>query len=61
MLARLWSQATKVTAEQPQSLPAYRFVAAFNEQTNIAEARLTALRNHVPVMVLVVLTAIAML
>ncbi|WP_242098388.1 hypothetical protein [Sphingomonas sp. CROZ-RG-20F-R02-07] len=61
VLTRLWGQATAITAEQPQSLPAYRFVSALNEQTNIAEARLTALRNHVPVTVLVVLTAIAML
>ena len=53
--------ATAITAAEPQSLPAYRFVAALNEQTNIAEARLTALRNHVPVTVLVVLAAIAML
>ena len=61
LLARLWQQATSITAEQPQSLPAYRFVGALNEQTNIAEARLTALRNHVPITVLVVLTLIAAL
>ena len=41
-------------------MPAYRFVAALNEQTNIAEARITALRNHVPIVVLIVLSVIAM-
>lgn len=48
------------TAQDPQSLPAYRFVSALNEQTNIAEARITALRNHVPIVVLIVLSVIAM-
>ncbi len=61
LLSRLWHQATAVTTEQPQSLAAYRFVSALNEQTNIAESRLTALRNHVPITVLAVLAAIAML
>lgn len=61
LLARLWQQATAITAEQPQSLPSYRFVSALNDQTNIAEARVTALRNHVPVTVLLVLSIIAML
>ncbi|MBE7212787.1 MAG: hypothetical protein INR65_17375 [Gluconacetobacter diazotrophicus] len=60
VLTRLWGEATAVTAEAPQSLPAYRFVAALNEQTNIAEARITALRNHVPFVVLTALVGIAM-
>lgn len=60
MLADLWREATLLTAENPQSLPAYRFVAALNEQTNIAEARVTALRNHVPAVVLIALAGIAM-
>ncbi|RZL28699.1 MAG: DUF4239 domain-containing protein [Sphingomonas sp.] len=59
-LTRLWKEATALTAEAPQSLPAYRFVSALNEQTNIAEARITALRNHVPILVLIVLSVIAM-
>lgn len=59
VLTRLWTEANAVTAEQPQSLPAYRFVAALNEQTNIAEARVTALRTHVPVIVLLALAGIA--
>lgn len=35
--------------------------SALNEQTNVAEARLTALHNHVPITVLIFLTEIAML
>ena len=60
ILAALWEQATALTNDNPQSLPAYRFVAALNEQTNIAEARVTALRNHVPGVVLLALIGIAM-
>ncbi len=46
--SRLWQQAVAVTAANPQSLPAYRFVASLNEMNNIHESRITALRNHVP-------------
>lgn len=56
----LWQQAVAVTAAQPQSLPAYRFVASLNEVNNIGEKRLTALRNHVPVVVELVLIATAL-
>ena len=59
-LTAIWQQAVAITASTPQSLPAYRFVAALNEQTNIAEARVTALRNHVPIIVLAVLAIVAM-
>jgi hypothetical protein len=58
--ARLWQQAVAVTAANPQSLPAYRFVASLNEMNNIHESRLTALRNHVPVAVMFMLTGTAM-
>ena len=49
-----------VTAANPQSLPAYRFVGSLNEMNNIHERRLTALRNHVPVAVMFMLTGTAM-
>jgi hypothetical protein len=58
--ARLWQQAVAVTAENPQSLPAYRFVASLNEMNNIHERRLTALRNHVPSAAMFMLIATAM-
>jgi hypothetical protein len=58
--ARLWQQAVAVTAANPQSLPAYRFVASLNEMNNIHERRLTALRNHVPVAVTFMLIGTAM-
>ncbi len=56
--AELWGHAVKVTASEPQSLSAYRFVASLNEVNNISEARVTKLRNHVPVIVLLVLVAV---
>jgi hypothetical protein len=58
--SRLWQQAVAVTAANPQSLPAYRFVASLNEMNNIHERRLTALRNHVPVAVTFMLIGTAM-
>jgi hypothetical protein len=42
------------------ALPAYHFVASLNEMNNIHERRLTALRNHVPVAVMFMLTGTAM-
>ncbi|MBE7218026.1 MAG: hypothetical protein INR64_06110 [Caulobacteraceae bacterium] len=57
--SQMWSHAMQVTAAEPQSLPAYRFVAALNEMTNISEARVTALRNHDPATVLVMLIGVA--
>ena len=59
-LSALWRVSVAATAANPQSLPTYRFVGALNEQTNIAEARITALRNHVPIVVLAVLAIVAM-
>jgi hypothetical protein len=58
--ARLWQQAAAVMAANPQSAPAGRFVAALNELNNLHEKRLTSLRNHVPVVVTVMLVATAM-
>jgi hypothetical protein len=58
--SRLWQQAVAVTAANPQSLPAYRFVASLNEMNNIHERRLTALRNHVPIVVMFMLIGTAM-
>jgi hypothetical protein len=57
---RLWQQAVAVTKENPQSLPAYRFVASLNEMNNIHERRLTALRNQVPIAVTFMLIGTAM-
>jgi hypothetical protein len=57
---RLWQQAVAVTAEAPQSLPTYRFVASLNEMNNIHESRLTALHYRVPVAVTFLLVLVAM-
>jgi cellobiose-specific phosphotransferase system component IIC len=58
--ARLWRQATAVTAAEPQSLPVNCFVASLNEINNLHEGRLTALRNQVPVVVVLMLVGSAM-
>jgi hypothetical protein len=58
--ARLWQQAVAITQAEPQSLPAYRFVASLNEANNIHERRITALRYHVPVAVVLMLTVVAL-
>jgi hypothetical protein len=58
--ARLWQQAIAVTAADPQSLPAYRFVASLNEMNNVHERRLTALRYHIPAAVVFTLTSVAL-
>jgi hypothetical protein len=58
--ARLWQQAAAVATAEPQSLPAYLFVSSLNEMNNIHEKRLTALRNHVPVVVVLMLIGSAM-
>ncbi len=57
---QLWAHAVQVTQDAPQSLPAYRFVAALNEVNNISEARVTALRNHDPATVLIMLIGVAL-
>ena len=58
--AQLWQIANAITAADPQSLPAYRFVATLNEMTNIHESRLNALRYHVPDEVMALLILVAM-
>jgi hypothetical protein len=58
--ARLWQQAVAVTRADPQSLPAYRFVASLNEVNNIHERRITALHYHVPIEVVYMLTIVAL-
>ncbi|HBK09001.1 MAG TPA: hypothetical protein DDZ81_24610 [Acetobacteraceae bacterium] len=57
--AQLWQQAVAVTTTAPQSLPAHRFVASLNEMNNIHERRITALRYHVPVPVVLMLMSVA--
>jgi hypothetical protein len=46
--AKLWAEGMALTAATPQSLPVFRFVGSLNELNNIHEARLSALRAHVP-------------
>jgi hypothetical protein len=58
--ATLWQQAVAVTAAEPQSLPAYRFVASLNEMNNVHERRLTALRYHIPAEVVFTLAGVAL-
>ena len=60
LLSKLWQGAVAITAAAPQSLPAYRYVASLNETNNIAEKRITALRNHVPVEILMMLAGTAL-
>ena len=50
-----------MTTEAPQSLPAYRFVGSLNEMNNIGEARVTALRNHVPAVIVAMLALTAVI
>jgi len=57
----LWRRAVAVTATAPQSLSAYRFVASLNEMNNVHERRLTALRYHVPAVVMLVVIGVAMM
>ena len=58
--SQLWQQAVSVTTTTPQSLSASRMVVSLNEMNNIQENRLTALRNHVPGVVMFLLVAVAM-
>jgi hypothetical protein len=58
--SQLWQQAVSVTTTTPQSLSASRMVVSLNEMNNIQENRLTALRNHVPGVVMFLLIAVAM-
>ena len=58
--ARLWRTAVTVTEAAPQSLQAYRFVNSLNEMNNIHERRVTALRYHVPGVLMFMLVGVAM-
>jgi hypothetical protein len=58
--SQLWQHAVAITQASPQSLPAYRFVASLNEMNNIHERRLTVLRNHVSVEVMLMLIGVSM-
>ena len=49
-----------MTTTTPQSLSASRMVVSLNEMNNIQENWLTALRNHVPGVVMLLLIAVAM-
>ena len=61
LLAKLWQSAVAVTNASPQSLPIYRYVASLNETNNVAEKRITALRNHVPVVIVTMLAGTAII
>ena len=57
---RLWRRAAVVAAAQPQSLPVSRFLDSLNELNNDHERRLTTLRVRIPVPVIIMLIATAM-
>ena len=61
LLAKLWQNAVAMTDAAPQSLPVYRYVASLNETNNIAEKRITALRNHVPVIIVIMLAGTSLI
>jgi hypothetical protein len=56
---RLWRRTVEIGAAAPQSLAVNRFANSLNEMNNIHEARLTALRYHVPVAVMAMLVGVA--
>jgi hypothetical protein len=58
LLTRLWQQAVAVS--EPQSLPANRFINSLDEMNKIQERRLSALRYHVPNVVVLMLLGVAM-
>jgi hypothetical protein len=56
----LLQQATVLTAASPQALPVYRFVRSLIEMRDVHGRRLTALRNHVPGEIMLILVGAAM-
>jgi hypothetical protein len=56
----LWQRATALTAGDPQALPVYRFVGSLNEMRNVQVRRLSAVRNHVPGEIILLLVGTAM-
>jgi hypothetical protein len=59
--SQLWREAVAVAAAAPQSLPVYQFVGSLNEMNNVHEARLTALRAHIPAEVMLVLLFVSLM
>lgn len=55
----LWTKAVAVSRAAPDGLPGYRFIMSLNEMNNVGEKRITALRNHVPVVILLMLAGTA--
>lgn len=55
----LWRQAVAVSAQQPLSIPTSLFVRSLNEMIDLHEKNLTALRNHVPSMSILLLYVVA--
>jgi hypothetical protein len=60
ILSQLWREARAVTAAQPQSLPAYRFVKSLSALSDAQEERLSGLRTHLPVAVVAMLIGTSM-
>jgi hypothetical protein len=58
--AKLWQQASALTAASPQALPVYRFVNSLIELRDVHEWRLAALRNHVPGEIMLIQVGAAM-
>ena len=60
--ADLWARAVALSASaSPQSLPVQRYISSLNEMNNVAEKRITALRNHVPVVITFMLAGTAII
>ena len=58
--ADLWRRAVAAETAQPQSLGVYQFVWNLSDLNNMGEKRVTALRNHVPVVVSLMLAGTAL-
>ena len=58
--ADLWRRAVAAETAEPQSLGVYQFVWNLNDMNNMGEKRITALRNHVPVVVSLMLAGTAL-
>ena len=56
---QLWTIATRVAAEAPQSIPAGLYVEAINLLVDLGEARLRALQNHIPETVIALVLLLA--
>ncbi|HTR17146.1 MAG TPA: hypothetical protein VMI52_08955 [Acetobacteraceae bacterium] len=56
---KLWREAMEAAAANPQVVPTGLFVQALNSMIDMHETRLTAGRNHVPVVVFIMLEGVA--